>query len=280
MNKILVPLDGSPLADGILPHVERLLALEPAEVTLLTVLPPPEPEEVPGQAAAQRKLSEAHLEGVRLRLEQKGAKKVQTVVRQGDPAAEIVFAQEDGAPDLVAMSSHGRTGVLRWLRGSVAERVLRTARAPLLLLTARGLDEKVEPRFRRILVPLEDDATSAAVLPLVTRFARLHGAEVLLLRVEGAMLVPRALVLTPEELGASLRPHVEALEKEGLSVRTQIAHGDPASEVLDLADREDVDLIAMATHGRTGAARLLEGSVSEKVLRACRRPLLIFRAPR
>lgn len=278
MKKILVPLDGSPLADGILPHVERLLALEPAEVTLLHVLPPPEPEDVPGEVAALRRLSEAHLETVRLRLEQKGAT-VQVVVRQGDPAAEIVFAQDERAPELVAMSSHGRTGVLRWLRGSVAERVLRAGRAPLLLVTARGVGEKVEARFRRVLVPLDGTERSAAVLPLVTQLARLHGAEVLLLRVEGAMLIPRALVLSPEELAASMRTSVDALKAAGLSVRTQVAHGDPASEVLDLADREDVDLIAMVTNARTGAARLLEGSVSEKVLRACRRPLLIMRAP-
>ncbi|MCW8141036.1 MAG: universal stress protein [Planctomycetota bacterium] len=278
MKKILVPLDGSPLADGILPHVERLLALEPAEVTLLHVLPPPEPEDVPGEVAALRRLSEAHLETVRLRLEQKGAT-VQVVVRQGDPAAEIVFAQDERGPELVAMSSHGRTGVLRWLRGSVAERVLRAGRAPLLLVTARGVGEKVEARFRRVLVPLDGTERSATILPLVTQLARLHGAEVLLLRVEGAMLIPRALVLSPEELAASMRTSVDALKAAGLSVRTQVAHGDPASEVLDLADREDVDLIAMVTNARTGAARLLEGSVSEKVLRACRRPLLIMRAP-
>ncbi|MBX3468299.1 MAG: universal stress protein [Planctomycetes bacterium] len=278
MKKILVPLDGSPLADGILPHVERLLALEPAEVTLLHVLPPPEPEDVPGEVAALRRLSEAHLDTVRLRLEQKGAT-VQVVVRQGDPAAEIVFAQDERAPELVAMSSHGRTGVLRWLRGSVAERVLRAGRAPLLLVTARGVGEKVEARFRRVLVPLDGTEGSAAVLPLVTQLARLHGAEVILLRVEGAMLIPRALVLSPEELAASMREHVDGLKAAGVSVRAQVAHGDPASEVLDLADREDVDLIAMVTNARTGAARLLEGSVSEKVLRACRRPLLIMRAP-
>lgn len=279
MNKILVPLDGSELADGILKHVERLLGKEPAQVVLLRVLPPPgQAEEIPGQFELERKAATAHLETVKLRLEEVGAK-VTTVQREGDPAAEILFAVEEHKPDLVAMSSHGRSGVMRWIRGSVAERVLRSSPAPVLLITAKGLEGQIEQRFRRILVPLDGTEHSAAVLPLVEHLARLHGAEVILARIEweGLNRPLLAAALAPEKVVESIRPYRDRLAQHGIGVRAMASQGDSASQILDLAESEDVDLIAMTSHGRTGFVRALEGSVSEKVLRHCRRPLLVFR---
>lgn len=279
MKKILVPLDGSQLADGILKHVERLLGKEPCEVTLLRVLPPPDQvEEVPGQLELERKAAGAHLDTVKLRLEEVGAK-VNTVTRHGDAAAEILFAIEEHGPELVAMSSHGRSGVMRWIRGSVAERVLRSAAAPVLLITARGLDAQIEQRFRRILVPLDGTEHSAAVLPLVERLAKLHGAEVILARIEweGLNRPLLAAALAPEKVVESIRPYRDRLAEHGVGVRAIASQGDSASQILDLAESEDVDLIAMTSHGRTGLIRAIEGSVSEKVLRHCRRPLLVVR---
>lgn len=279
MNKILVPLDGSELADGILKHVERLLGKEPAHVVLLRVLPPPgDIEEIPGQFELERKAASAHLESIKLRLEEVGAE-VTTVQREGDPAAEILFAVEEHGPDLVAMSSHGRSGVMRWIRGSVAERVLRSSPAPVLLITARGVDAQIEQRYRRILVPLDGTEHSAAVLPRVEHLARLHGAEVILARIEweGLNRPLLAAALAPEKVVESIRPYRDRLAQHGIGVRAVASQGDSASQILDLAESEDVDLIAMASHGRTGLMRALEGSVSEKVLRHCRRPLLVVR---
>lgn len=274
MKKIIVPLDGSELADGVLKHVERLLGQEPCEVTLLRVLPPQDAvEEVPGQFELERRAAEVHLDNVALRLTEVGAR-VKKLTRQGDPAAEIIFAVDELGPDLVAMSSHGRGGVMRWIRGSVAERVLRSSPASLLLITAKGLDRNIEQRLRRILVPLDGTETSARVLPLVQELAGLHGAEVLLLRVERGLLVASR---SPEEVAASLDPQAERLRQQGLAVRVVAARGDPASQVLDLAEDEDVDLIAMVSSGRTGVERVIEGSVTEKVLRHGRRPLLVVR---
>lgn len=279
MNKILVPLDGSALADGILKHVERLLGKESCQVLLLRVLPPPgQAEEVPGQFELERKAAASHLATVKLRLEEVGAK-VTTLQREGDPAAEIVFAVEEHKPDLVAMSSHGRSGVMRWIRGSVAERVLRSSPAPVLLITAKGVDVQIEQRFRRILVPLDGTEHSAAVLPLVERLARLHGAEVILARIEweGLNRPLLAAALAPEKVVESIKPYRDRLAQHGIGVRAMASQGDSAAQILDLAESEDVDLIAMTSHGRTGVTRALEGSVSEKVLRHCRRPLLVVR---
>lgn len=276
MKKILLPLDGSKLADAILPHVERFVGQGACEVVLLRVLRAAESED----AKLERVTAEAHLADTRARLEALGAR-VTTHVREGDPAAEILFAIDQHAPTLVAMSSHGRTGVLRWIRGSVAERVLRSCATPLLLVTphAAGGGE-VEARFRRILVPLDGGGRSAAILPLVEEVARRHEAEVLLLRVEreGLSRPMLAVALAPAKVVETLRPWTQRLGDQGIRCRAIAAQGDSASEILDVAEREGADLVAMTTHGRTGLPRLLDGSVTEQVLRHCRKPLLVVHA--
>jgi nucleotide-binding universal stress UspA family protein len=123
------------------------------------------------------------------------------------------------------------------------------------------------------------------VLPLVSRFARVHGSEVVLLRV--TPLVP----VTPsypewgppvpkprrEDVLASLETQRAQLASEGVPVRVDALEGDPAECILDAAEREQADLVAMSTHGRSGVGRWLFGSVAEKVLRTCPAPLLVVR---
>jgi nucleotide-binding universal stress UspA family protein len=276
-RQILIPLDGSALADGVIPHVERLVAQEPCDVLLVRVVSPAEGEELPGQADQERAAAAQHLQNVQRRLADRGAA-VSTTLREGDPAAEILALIDQLQPDLVAMSSHGRSGVTRWLRGSVAERVLRNSEAPVLLVTARVEGTHPGARIRRVLVPLDGTRRAAQVLPLVEDFAKLHEAEVILARIEweGLSRPLLAATLAPERVVESIHPWRDQLADHGVDVRAIAAQGDSASQILDLAEREDVDLIAMTSHGRTGLTRLVEGSVSEKVLRHCRRPLLVL----
>ena len=265
---------------GVRLYVEQFLADGPCDVLLVRVLRGGDAvEEVPGQATLERDGAEAHLASTRARLEAHGAR-VTSSVREGDPAAEILFAIDEHSPTLVVMSSHGRSGILRWIRGSVAERVLRSCATPLLLVTPHAGTHEVESRFRRILVPLDGGERSARVLPLVKDLARRHEAEVLLLRVEqeGLNRPMLAVALAPTKVVESLRPWTQGLASEGIRCRAIAAQGDSAGEILDVAEREGVDLIAMTTHGRTGLSRLLDGSVSEQVLRHSRKPLLVVRA--
>jgi nucleotide-binding universal stress UspA family protein len=202
-------------------------------------------------------------------------------LKHGDPVTEIVDAAERLGVELIAMSSHGRSGVLRWIRGSVAEMVLREATTPILLISAHTSTDETRPHFRRILLPLAGSERSAAVVPFVIELARGSDAEVLLLRcswagVERPLL---AIELSPEKLAATLRPWQERLEAAGIRTRVLATHGVAAHQILDAADSEQVDLVALTTHGRRGLMRLVEGSVTEKVLRHCRRPLLVVRAP-
>ena len=148
---ILVPLDGSELAELVLPHVEMLAkaGVEPAEVVLLRVC------ELArmliggyGEAVAQGAImmeqaaeackaeSEKYLAATEKRLKEKGLK-VRTVLMKGDAANEILDYAANNPVDLIAMGSHGRSGISRWAYGSVASKVLRGISTPILIVTPK-----------------------------------------------------------------------------------------------------------------------------------------------
>ncbi|MFQ5886885.1 MAG: universal stress protein [Anaerolineae bacterium] len=136
-KKILVPLDGSELAETVLSHVE---ALTPeAEMILLRVLPAT--GVLPATAEAERSAAQESLERAKERLQEKGIK-AHTTIRHGEDAAgEITDYAEVNDVDLIAMSTHGRSGVGRWIFGSVAEKVLRGTNKPILLVRVPGISK-------------------------------------------------------------------------------------------------------------------------------------------
>lgn len=276
--RILVPLDGGEHAAGVLRLLEPFRS-RGSELELLLVLEP-DPE--------HRTEAEAYLAKLRGDLEAQGWK-VNHGIAEGDPAQEILSRVEASQPDLVALASHGRRGPSRWLRGSVAERVLRHCPAPLLI-THPQTEGPEAPTFQRILVPLDGSERAREILPLVSATARAFEAEVLLLRASDAHHLSLAEFLTPpeerapvpttaEQLERDLHQAKETLEAARVSVRLLTAFGDPAAEILSAADEQRADLIALTTHGRTGLSRWVFGSVAEKVLRAWPRTVLVLRNP-
>ncbi|MCO5167109.1 MAG: universal stress protein [Planctomycetes bacterium] len=261
MDRLLVPLDGSPLADAALPRAARLLD-DGGEVVLLRVLPP-------GADAREREAAGAHLEAARRSL---SGVRASPVVREGDPAAELLAEAARLSPSLVVMSSHGRGGVLRFVRGSVAERVLRASPAPLLVLTAEALRRPDAP-LRRLLLPIDGGPPTPPVPALVERLALREGAEVVLVRVLTRRTLPSLFAVDP---AAPLRPAIERLEALGVPVRAFGGWGDPAAEILETADHHGCDLIAITTRRRPGRALPPWDAVTEKVLRHARTPLLVL----
>ena len=286
-QKILVPLDGSPLADRILSQVRRVLRLTDGEVWLLRVLPE---YLVEGASWVPERVTEdvhRHLDRIRDDLVQQGVRAF-SKVRTGDPAAVILDETERVGASCLAMSTHGRSGLGRWLMGSVAERVLRNARTPVLLANRSVLEtqgpEGPTGRFDRILVPLDGSEQAARAVPLAEAIARRTGAGTVLLHVQALLPVapdPYFVAMPPVPTVAEgetlLAPHRERLEAAGLAVRTRVVTDRPAHAILQVAADERADLIAMTTHGHSGVARWAYGSVAEKVLRHSPCPLLILR---
>jgi nucleotide-binding universal stress UspA family protein len=148
-KRILVPLDGSQLAEQVLPHAAIHARQFGAEIVLLKVLGPlPEPamsspQVLRGAAAASAQLALEYLQGVASGLEEEGPP-VQVATVEGKPYVEIVRFAEENDIDLIAMSTRGHSGLSRWLLGSVADRVARGTTIPLLLVPANS--EKGEER--------------------------------------------------------------------------------------------------------------------------------------
>jgi nucleotide-binding universal stress UspA family protein len=146
-KRILVPLDGSQLAEQALPHAAIHARQFGAEIVLLKVLGPlPEPSMssprvMRSAAAASAQLAREYLEGVAARLREEGlSAEVATV--EGKPYIEIIRFAEENEIDLIAMSTRGQSGLSRWLLGSVADRVARGATVPLLLVQAESEQEE------------------------------------------------------------------------------------------------------------------------------------------
>lgn len=264
-RSILLPTDGSAFSERILPRVEQLLAeQEGGRLCLLRVLPSSDHPEGDFREATQE-LSE-----LQRALEQRGLQATYRIER-GDPVEGIVNTIRASQPDLVAMATHGRTGLTRLVRGSVAEGVLRHSEVPLLICNTHAQLSEDAPRFQRVLVPLDGSPSAAEVLPLARELSLLCGAEVVLFQAapdEGAAAARRL----------ELEARAGKFEGTGIPrVEVEVSVGEPAREILRAVERRRVDLLAMSTHGRTGFARLRFGSVAEAVLREVPCPLLLRR---
>lgn len=270
-RKTLIPLDGSELSEQVLDAVTRLIARQDVGVTSLLRVVDDE-----RQAAA----AEDYLGALRKRLSQRSIP-ASVTVSVGDPAEQILAAVTREGHDLIAMATHGRSGVTRWVRGSVAERILRSTAVPLLLVTPRTEEQEPEEFFQRILVPHDGSTLADQVLPHVREVATLYGSKVILLRVESlAFADPEGRIVsrTPEQVLSALEQTAARWREAGLEVELKGELGEPASRIIELVDQRDVDLVVISTHGRSGFNRWWFGSVAEAVLRRCHAPLLVQRA--
>lgn len=275
-ERIVVPLDGSELSDRIVAQVRRILVRKDAKVTLVRVIPQDALRDAGGADAVEA--ATRHLDALVRSLRGEGAT-VDSEVLVGSPAERILELATERKASLIAMATHGRSGIARFLRGSVAERMLRASNVPLLLANPFGLDERAEARFRRILVPLDLSARSAEILPLVKEVAALYESEVILMNV---ITIPAPLeypVSYERASGADAEAKLGEYAKtlEGLKVFTATEVGAAAWSILEKVEKDGVDLVAMTTHGHTGAARWAWGSVAEHVIRSVPCPLLVKR---
>lgn len=201
------------------------------------------------------------------------------------PPDAIVSYAEDHDIDLVVVGTHGRRGLQRLLIGSVAEEVLRTAPCPVL--TVRG-EEEVAPAWavRNILVPLDFSDASVDALRHAKELALTYGAQITLLHAVEEVVYPSAYGIEPANLpGPQVIDRVEknlanlARSEIGYEhVVVQAKVGYAPSTILDHAEANEVDLVVIATHGRTGLERMLLGSVAERVVRRAPAPVFVVKS--
>jgi nucleotide-binding universal stress UspA family protein len=137
--------------------------------------------------------------------------------------------------------------------------------------------------YQRILVPLDGSMLAEGVLPHVQALVKSLGTELVLLRVAFTHIFPGAdpiqsQVTAVQEAEDYVSGLAKRLQEEGVRAEAKVRYGDPVEEILDHVTWDHIDLIAMATHGRTGLARVVMGSVAENVLRRTSVPMLLMRA--
>lgn len=292
-EKLLVPLDGSKTAENVLPYARFLAARLRLATELLSVV------ELPLSAAAEKALyldliveravavSQEYLNRIAKTF---GDASVTVCVEKGNPEELILARAERGTRTLTAMATHGRSGITRWLLGSVAEKILREARNPLFLVRAKeGAKTEGQAALNSIIVPLDGSALAERILPHVIDLAKAMNLKIILIQAFTLKQIIHtykdyipdfAALQKSTESGASryLEGKEQQLKGAGLDVSSIAAEGEAAETILELARGAPDSLLAMCTHGESGIRRWMLGSVTEKVVRHIGNPVLAIRA--
>lgn len=267
IERILATTDGSPESEAVFPAMMPMVRAYAPEVGVLYVFEDPEDSFNPPVRVAKicAALRSAHINAY---LE----------LREGDPGEEILRTAKENKVDLIAMSTHGRGGVVRMIAGSVAEQVIRGAEVPVLI-TRPGIPVH---QFKKIVVTLDGSERSEAVLPEATRLALKLGTPIELVRAALPIVVAGMgeppVIVPPEDPMPYLKTVAQRIEAEGVKVSMIALEGGAASAILAYLQECDSPLLCMTTHGRTGLSRLLLGSVAEQVIRKAPCPVMLQRS--
>jgi len=272
-DPILVPLDGSQLAECVLPHASGFALSFNAQIKLLQVL-----EKDLGSTPAQmfdmlnwqvkKSQAELYLEKTRRQLQEDGLQ-AQALVLEGPVAESIVeFAQKQS--QLIILSSHGRHGLTQWGISNVTQKIILSAPTSLMIVRAnqpQSGEFRAQPLYQRILLPLDGSQRAENVLPIITQMARFHQSQVHLVQVVQTPEMARQMPPAPEDIELSNRlvarnrneagRYLEQLKSrstlEGIDVQTHLLTSDNAAAALhQLAAQENIDLIALSAHGYSG----------------------------
>ena len=287
-SKILVPLDGSSLAEQALPLARQFAEDRGAHLVFLRVVPyftvlAADPLLYEEMNRLGEDEATAYLR--RVRNELADPQSTDLVCEVGSAADSILQYAQNNDVDLILMSSHGRSGLNRWVYGSVAERIMSHAPCPTLIVkadhsTCHGIPE-------RMLVTLDGSELAEKALPAALELAAL-GPELHLLRVTTSGHIrfetdAMAEVFTDIESDevaqaqAYLQEQAGKLDIPDAKLAVEVTKSSIAEAIIAYAAREDIGLIVMSSHGRTGLQRWIYGSVAEKVLHTARCATMIVR---
>jgi nucleotide-binding universal stress UspA family protein len=285
----LVPLDGTHLSEAafdLLPLI-KLLGIE--RVRLVSAWESGWGEEAGRKETELQEIAEkgrAFLDAYLARQAERvrgAGLAAETMVKVGR-AAESVLDAAGADTDLIVIATHGRTGIARWRLGSVADKVIRGAIPPVLVIGPNVKTELTAYALSRIMVPLDGSPLSEEALPLATWIADATGAEIDLVRVVSmpTMAVDPGMGVYPVDLLSALEDAAAAyLEQKKTElgaqrrVSTSLRLGTPIEQLLEHLEERPSELVVIASHGRSGMARAALGSVADGVLHGPA-PVLVF----
>ena len=308
-SKVIVPLDGSDLAEQALPYAElvaKSLSVPVELVQAYDILPTRILGVQGNQVIAQldggaRQRAEASMEPAQQRLQSSGIAVSLTALR--GPAAEIIMSRAGIDPEaLVVMSTHGRGGISRWVMGSITDKALHTIPNPMLIVRASVVGPaSPETSVKSVVAPLDGSALSELAIPHAISMASALSASITVLRVTPTMEhYRRELMGTTAEMGGVIDLELDSAEdlvaKDAEDVAAYLAdvsnrmaidhahgvaaehvtNGNIAQAIIDRASAQP-SLVVMTTHGRSGVGRMVLGSVTDRVLRHSNLPVLVIR---
>jgi nucleotide-binding universal stress UspA family protein len=294
-ERILLPLDGSELAEAAIPYVRDLAGQLEAEVYLLHACPP--------EHQAHHRMHQIYLdsmaENLKLWIKEnyhpKQEPKIQAAVMLGDPVMVIFNYIKQKSINMVALTSHGTSGLREWAMGSVADKVVRRAGIPTLLIRikkGRSVPQK-KGLIQKILLPLDTSAASKIAVPYAVELAKALKANITLFSMVKTIYAYAAdtsmgtnLSFDGNSIDAASKKftdeYLQGIENEIDGAGVEVTHTssiglDAAQEILEMEKKIQPDLVVMATRGRSNIARWVLGSVAEKVLVEGDRPILMVK---
>jgi nucleotide-binding universal stress UspA family protein len=295
-DPILIPLDGSLLAECVLPHVVAIARAFDAKVILLRLL---EKNKANGTAQMFDLLNwqinktgaKLYLDKISARLKKSGLR-IETAVLEGLVAESITEYALSRGVKLVILSSHGRSGLSQWGISSVTQKILFSAPSSVLIIRAHQpvTSESIERQYLRMMVPLDGSRRAENVLPMVTLLARFHQSRISIVHVVKTPEMPRQMPLARQDVELSeqvvARNREEAIRYldqvrlhsplDGIDVQTHLLTSDNAAAALhELADKEGIDMVALSAHGYSGNNQWPYGSMVNNFILYSKVPVLI-----
>ncbi|MXS85179.1 universal stress protein [Nitrosomonas sp. HPC101] len=293
IRRALIPLDGSELAKQVIPHLLRFITPDQTELLLMTALSSsfhslvedasdlPTPKQT---ATTKENKAYKQLHDVAQELNQIGFSVMDRLL-PGTPAENILHLAEEACVDLIAMSTHGRTGLGQALLGSVADEIVCNARPPVFLAPA-AIPVKSGSVPRTILLPLDGTPLAEAAIPIARQFAQNTGATISLIRIikpdHSRHGQQNERISTKEQ--SETHQAIHYLEQIQLQLQLanvpscyQVIPGSPAEIIIRTICTENTDLVVMSTHGRSGIERIIHGSVTSRIIGNTTCPLLLVR---
>jgi nucleotide-binding universal stress UspA family protein len=291
---ILVPLDGSKLAEAAVPIAASLAQKLNAPVTLLHIIEQDAPQEIHKEHhITEAEEASAYLAEVARRgfpADTRVDTHVHTAAVKDIPGSIVEHALMEFQPDLIIMCTHGSGGMRDLLYGSIAQQVVAQGSTPLLLVKP-NVENPAAFKLENILVPLDTGPVHDAGLPLTQELAGAYRSRIHLLTViptfrtiagetaAAGSLLPATtsalLDIDVENAEEDLLVHMDELKQAGLQVTAEVARGDPATEIVNIAGRLHADLLVLTTHRKAGTAAFWARSVAPNVVRRAQLPILL-----
>lgn len=305
-RNMLVPLDGSELAEITVPYAREVAGRLGIEITFLHVCDSIESSCISVYGAYVQHAAESLGRGEKaVQLEPSGLPIAKPVKARGDviegsPAEGILRYAENNDIDLILMATHGHSGITHWTLGSVADKVVSASKKPVWLLPSATPREILYTHWPMapLLVPLDGSKLAEQALFHAQTIATQRGpnfVEIVLLQVcePPVLLADYPEAVMPDNWDEHVKEQTEIamrgakkylngietqLKNKGLQVRSEVFTGKPADEIIGYADKNPLSVIVMSTHGRSGLSRWAYGSVAHKIIYGAAKPILMVRA--